>query len=74
MGRAYVTPGGVRLCRVTKPPAPEAMAAVDELAAAVIAADEARRAALTPEQLAAEDAHRAEGRARLARLQARARE
>jgi hypothetical protein len=71
---AYVTPGGVRLCRVTKPPTAEAMAAVDELAAAVIRAEESRRAALTPEERAAEDAHRAEGRARLARLQARARQ
>jgi hypothetical protein len=64
---AYVTPGGVRLCRVTKPP-------TAELAAAVIRAEESRRAALTPEERAAEDAHRAEGRARLARLQARARQ
>lgn len=69
---ARVTPGGVRVCG-TRAPTDADLAAVDELAAAVIRHEEARRAALTPEQRAADDARRAEGAARLARLQARAR-
>ena len=72
--RAYITPGGSRVCNTDRPPSAEALGAVDELAAAVIRAEERRRAALSPVELAAEDAHRAEGRARLRRLRDRARE
>jgi hypothetical protein len=68
-----ITPGGVRVCG-TKPAPPELLAAVDELARAVVRMEEARLAALPPAERAEEDARRAAGQARLRRLQRRARE
>jgi hypothetical protein len=67
------TPGGIRVCGA-KPAPPEVLAALDELAAAVIRAEEARRAALPPAERAEEARRRAAGQERLARLQRRARE
>lgn len=72
MRSTQVTPGGIRVCG-RKPLTGEELAAVDELAALVWQQEEVRYAALTPEQRAAEDKHRAEGVARLARIQARVR-
>jgi hypothetical protein len=71
--RPYITPGGIRVCGTDREPTPQLLAAVDELAAAAIRAEETRRAALSPEQRAAEDTRRAEGAARLSRIRHRAR-
>jgi hypothetical protein len=67
-----VTPGGIRVCG-HQPLTAEELAAVDELARLVSIAEERRRAALSPEERAAEDARRAESAARLRCLQERAR-
>jgi hypothetical protein len=68
-----ITPGGIRVCG-TQPLTTEELAAVDALPELVRRAEEERRAALTPAELAAEDARHAEGAARLTRLQRHARE
>jgi hypothetical protein len=68
-----ITPGGIRVCG-TQPLTAEELAAVDALPELVRRAEEERRAALTPAELAAEDARRVEGAARLTRLQRHARE
>jgi len=66
------TPGGIRLCG-TREASPEVLAAVDELAAAVIRAEEARRAALSAEERSAEDARRKAAADRIAERTARLR-
>lgn len=73
MRSVQVTPGGIRICGREELTAEE-LAAVDTLADLACQAEDRRRAALTPAQRAAEDGRRAEGQARLRRLQGRAQE
>lgn len=73
MRSLQVTPGGIRVCGHA-PLTAEELDAVDQLADAACRMEERRLAALSPEERAAEDARRAEGAARLRRLQQRARE
>jgi len=72
MRSTQVTPGGIRVCG-TQALTPEELSALDELARLVQVAEENRRAALLPEERAAEDAERAAAQARLRRTQERAR-
>ena len=72
MRSTQFTPGGIRLCG-TWEASPEVLAAVDELAAAVIRAEETRRAALSAEERSAEDARRKAAADRIAERTARLR-
>jgi hypothetical protein len=67
-----VTPGGIRVCGRAELTAEE-LSAVDQLADIVCEQEEARRAALSPEERAAEDARRQAAEERRARLTARLR-
>ncbi len=73
MRSVQITPGGIRVCG-RAPLTAEELSAVDQLAEIVREQEEARRARLSPEERAAEDTRRAEGAARLRRLQRSARE
>lgn len=73
MSTVQRTPGGIRVCG-HEPLTDEELAAVDALADAAVRMEEKRLAALSPEERAAEERKRAEGHARLRRLQQSARE
>lgn len=73
MRSVQVTPGGIRVCG-RAPLTAEELSAVDTLADLAAQQEQARLAALSPAERAADDARRAEGQARLRRLQRRAQE
>lgn len=72
MRSTQVTPGGIRVCG-TQELSAEELSALDELAEWVRTAEDNRRAALTPEERAAEDTRRQAAEERRARLTARLR-
>lgn len=73
MRTTQVTPGGIRVCG-KQPLTAEELSAVDEVADLARRQHEARRAALSPEERAAEDRRVSEGQERLRRLQRHARD
>ncbi len=72
MRSVQVTPGGIRVCGQAAL-TPEELSAVDQLADIVRQQEDTRRAALTPEERAAEDLRQQEAEERRARLAARLR-